>query len=297
MANYPPLCSAAEIFDPDVPTADECDRRSRRGPIGSPPIPNHQPIPQTTVGFDHSRVMTRGRVISDQAPICRERRVVDVAQPNPRAGAIRIHDDETWARADIAALTDDEDDPPVASRLGLRVQIFGREDQREKRHDDGQPTPHVLKGYRACAATMGAQPWHGTDRGKTKGSSARISGLRPVSQFRLRDRPVTRTILGVTEIVRRDELQAVIEARAELGADMEPAVIDTFVERIERRIAESAAERANELKRKREHQKEMVLGAMGISIPLLAIAAIFTGLAGVIVVCGALAVIAYVSTR
>jgi hypothetical protein len=41
----------------------------------------------------------------------------------------------------------------------------------------------------------------------------------------------------------------------------------------------------------------MVLGAMGISIPLFAIAAIFTGLAGVIVVCGALAVIAFVSTR
>jgi hypothetical protein len=40
----------------------------------------------------------------------------------------------------------------------------------------------------------------------------------------------------------------------------------------------------------------MVLGAMGISIPLLAIAAIFTGLAGVLVVCGALVVIAYVST-
>ena len=40
-----------------------------------------------------------------------------------------------------------------------------------------------------------------------------------------------------------------------------------------------------------------VLGAMGISIPLLAIAAIFTGLAGVIVVCAALAVIAVVSAR
>jgi len=101
----------------------------------------------------------------------------------------------------------------------------------------------------------------------------------------------------VTEIVRRDELQAAIEARAELGADMEPAVIDAFVERLERRIADSAAERAKDLKRKREHQKELILGAMGISIPLLAIAAIFTGLAGVIVVCGALAVIAYVSTR
>jgi hypothetical protein len=103
--------------------------------------------------------------------------------------------------------------------------------------------------------------------------------------------------LGVTEIVRREELQAVIEARAELGADMEPAVIDAFVERLERRLAEGAAEREQALKRKREHQKEMVLGAMGISVPLLAIAAIFTGLAGVLVVCGALAVIAYVSTR
>ena len=36
----------------------------------------------------------------------------------------------------------------------------------------------------------------------------------------------------------------------------------------------------------------MVLGAMGVSIPLLAIAAIFTGLPGVVAVCAALAVIA-----
>jgi hypothetical protein len=103
--------------------------------------------------------------------------------------------------------------------------------------------------------------------------------------------------LGVTEIVRRDELQAVIEARAELGAEMEPAVINAFVERLERRIAEDTAEREQALKRKRDHQKEMVLGTMGISVPLLAIAAIFTGLAGVLVVCGALVVIAFVSTR
>ena len=101
----------------------------------------------------------------------------------------------------------------------------------------------------------------------------------------------------MTELVRREELQAAIEARAELGADMEPAVIDAFVEQIGRRLADGAAQREQALKRKREHQKELVLGAMGISIPLLAIAAIFTGLAGVIVVCGALAVIAYVSAR
>jgi len=92
-------------------------------------------------------------------------------------------------------------------------------------------------------------------------------------------------------------VQAAVEARRELGADMEPALVDAFVERIERRLAEHSEEGERSLKRKREHQREMVLGAMGISVPLLAIAAIFTGLAGVIVVCAALAVIAVVSSR
>ena len=40
-----------------------------------------------------------------------------------------------------------------------------------------------------------------------------------------------------------------------------------------------------------------MLGAMRISIPLFVIAAIFTGLAGVIAVCVTLAVIAVVSAR
>jgi hypothetical protein len=94
------------------------------------------------------------------------------------------------------------------------------------------------------------------------------------------------------EVGRREDLQAALEARKELGEEMEPAVIDAFVERIEQRLAEGGGDREQALKRKRTHQKEMVLGAMGISIPLLAIAAIFAGLAGIIAVCGALAVIA-----
>jgi hypothetical protein len=117
-------------------------------------------------------------------------------------------------------------------------------------------------------------------------------------RFELRTREVARTIDRVSDpIVSRDELRAEIEARKELGEDLEPAQIDAFVERIERRLAERAGQSEQALKRKREHQKEMVLGAMGISIPLLAIAAVFTGLAGVIVVCAALAVIAVVSAR
>jgi hypothetical protein len=99
------------------------------------------------------------------------------------------------------------------------------------------------------------------------------------------------------ELVPTDELRATIEARKELGTEMEPALVAAFVERIEKRIAERQGESEQSLRRKREHQKEMVLGAMALSIPLFALAAIFTGLAGVIVVCAVLGVIAIVSTR
>src|SRR5262245_16663176 len=95
----------------------------------------------------------------------------------------------------------------------------------------------------------------------------------------------------------RDELSAAIEARKELDADLEPAVIDAFVERIEQRLADRGAQEERALKQKRDHQKEMVLGSMGISVPLFVVAAIFTGLAGVVAVCVALAVIAIVTTR
>jgi hypothetical protein len=95
----------------------------------------------------------------------------------------------------------------------------------------------------------------------------------------------------------RDELRSAIESRKELGEEMEPAVIDAFVSRIERRIAERAGEGERALYVRREHQKEMVLGSMAISVPLLAVAAVFTGIAGVVAVCVALAVIAIVTTR
>jgi len=99
------------------------------------------------------------------------------------------------------------------------------------------------------------------------------------------------------DVVVREELRSAIAARSELGEEMEPAVIDAFVSRIERRLADGAGERERALKRKRDHQKEMVLGSMGISIPLLAIAAIFTGIQGVIAICIALVVIAIVTAR
>jgi hypothetical protein len=82
-----------------------------------------------------------------------------------------------------------------------------------------------------------------------------------------------------------------------LGDEMEPAIVDAFVARIERRLADRDEQSESAQQRKRNHQKEMVLGSMGISIPMLALAAIFTGLAGVIVVCVALVAIAVISSR
>jgi small-conductance mechanosensitive channel len=99
------------------------------------------------------------------------------------------------------------------------------------------------------------------------------------------------------ELVRRDELEAAIAARRELGEEMEPAVIDAFVERIERRLGERKATGEQALKKRRDHQRELILGSMAISIPLFALAAVFTGLAGILAVCAVLAVIAVVTAR
>jgi GTPase Era involved in 16S rRNA processing len=88
--------------------------------------------------------------------------------------------------------------------------------------------------------------------------------------------------------ISREEVDAAIAARRELGDELEPAVVDAFVERIEQRIATRRSEGERALWVRRNHQKEMILGGMGISIPLMLIAAVFTGLAGVIAVCLAL---------
>ncbi len=97
----------------------------------------------------------------------------------------------------------------------------------------------------------------------------------------------------VSEDVPREEVRSALAARRELGPDYEDEVVDALVEKIERRLEA----RDSELKRRRDHQKELMLGSMGISIPLLAIAAVFGGLPGIALVCAALAVVALVAAR
>jgi hypothetical protein len=95
----------------------------------------------------------------------------------------------------------------------------------------------------------------------------------------------------------RQEFEAALQARRELGEEMEPEIVDAFVDRIERTLAKRERVDEGALYRRREYQKEMILGSMGISVPLFALAAIFTGIEGVVAVCLMLAIIAIVVSR
>ena len=95
----------------------------------------------------------------------------------------------------------------------------------------------------------------------------------------------------------RRELEATVEARRELGAAHEEELIDAFLERLDRRLSDRASDNDRALKQRRSHQREMTLGAMAISIPLIAIAGGIAGLAGILAVCAALAVIAVMAAR
>jgi hypothetical protein len=98
------------------------------------------------------------------------------------------------------------------------------------------------------------------------------------------------------EDARRD-LEATAAARRELGPSHENELIEGFLERLDRRLGERASDAERGLKRRRDHQKEMTLGAMALSIPLIAIAGGIAGLAGILAVCAALAIIAVMAAR
>lgn len=91
----------------------------------------------------------------------------------------------------------------------------------------------------------------------------------------------------------RDELDAAIRARRELGADYEPQLVDSFLERIEKRLDERVSSKSIQRNREREHHAAtpIVLGSLGLSIPLLAIAGSAAGLTGIALVCIAIVLV------
>jgi hypothetical protein len=96
-----------------------------------------------------------------------------------------------------------------------------------------------------------------------------------------------------TAPIARDEAEAVLAARAELGPTYDAALVESFAERVEQVVRARVAEQGGGLEslRKRELavQKEaggrqMVLGivSLGTGIPITAIAGAFADLPGVL---------------
>lgn len=97
-------------------------------------------------------------------------------------------------------------------------------------------------------------------------------------------------------VVPRDEVRAAIGARQELGAEMEPQIVDAFVERIERRIDERLNARAP-AKSDRDKELALAIVSLVVAIPLLGIAGGTVGLPGIIAVCIAIVLVNLVFHR
>ena len=90
------------------------------------------------------------------------------------------------------------------------------------------------------------------------------------------------------------ELEATIRARQEVGAELEPQLVQGFVDRIESEIDRRVDQKLKTRERRPARHgavTPMVLGSLGISIPLMAIAGGTAGLGGIIVVCLAIVLV------
>ena len=90
----------------------------------------------------------------------------------------------------------------------------------------------------------------------------------------------------------REEAEATLAARAEVGQELETQLVDRFADRVEQEIDRRARELAAQ--RRPTHNAPMIplaLGSLGIAIPLLGIAGGTAGLAGVIAVCIAIVLV------
>ncbi len=79
-------------------------------------------------------------------------------------------------------------------------------------------------------------------------------------------------------MVERDDVQAAIEARRELGPELEPHVIDSFIQRIEQRLAKPAPRHGD------DKTFALTIFSLIASIPLTAIAVVQSGLIALVIV-------------
>jgi hypothetical protein len=90
--------------------------------------------------------------------------------------------------------------------------------------------------------------------------------------------------------VARQDVEALLEARRELGPSYDAALVDSFAERVERAVGEQVhatlAERQQDRGREKDReQRQFILGivSLGAGIPITAISAAVTDVPGLIV--------------
>ena len=92
----------------------------------------------------------------------------------------------------------------------------------------------------------------------------------------------------------RQEAEATLHARQEVGRELEPQLVDRFADKVEQEIERRAQELAARQRRPPAHNAPMIplaLGSLGIAIPLLGIAGGTAGFPGVLAVCIAIVLV------
>ena len=90
----------------------------------------------------------------------------------------------------------------------------------------------------------------------------------------------------------RQELEATLHARAETGRELEPQLVEGFVDKIEAEIERRSAERyAQHRPPKPPLNVAVPLGSLALAIPLLGIAGGVAGFPGVLLICAAIVLV------
>ncbi len=88
----------------------------------------------------------------------------------------------------------------------------------------------------------------------------------------------------------RSELESTLAARRELGAELEPQLVESFLDRVEQHLEERARVQTP-VPRDRGQELGLAIVSLVLSIPLIAIAGERAGALGVALVCVAIVLV------
>ena len=94
----------------------------------------------------------------------------------------------------------------------------------------------------------------------------------------------------------RQELEATVEARRELGPSHDKELVEGFLERIDKELDRRIDERIAS-QRPRKTGTVVHPANLGVAIPLVVLAGVFGGAVGVVAICIALVLIFGIATR